>query len=281
MPTGLGEVALIQQDYRVVVTDVFLDECIATSLREGQRFEVDGFGFRIAHEIQDGAVLKEDRAEQPRVANLSSEVSCPRASDHSFRVSRVVDEASAVPGERFSFQLSITGLPGQVERQRNSVELQPSVDEAKQSRSAIMRLGSTNDGEIRSNSLEGPVEQRQALRGSSGVAPVPLSPPELIEGPVGAVSGVGRVIDSGAKIQILDFDLTRRASFTHGLGESFGPVLAQGLLEPVAKTFAKGFGHHQALRHERREMVDDLGHGDVAQRAPPFYRFQIKSGDEH
>src|SRR3984957_15996173 len=273
MPTGLGEVALIQQGYRVVVTDVFLDECIATSLREGQRFEVDGFGFRIAHEIQDGAVLKEDRAEQPRVANLSSEVSCPRASDHSFRVSRVVDEASAVPGERFSFQLSITGLPGQVERQRNSVELQPSVDEAKQSRSAIMRLGSTNDGEIRSNSLEGPVEQRQALRGSSGVAPVPLSPPELIEGPVGAVSGVGRVIDSGAKIQILDFELpgcgaigasletwlgalgevqvvrrvrvrhlfcfTRRASFTHGLGESFGPVLAQGLLEPVAKTFAK------------------------------------------
>ena len=108
--------------------DVFLDECIATSLREGQRFEVDGFCFRITHEIQDGAVLKAvDRPEQPRVVNLSSEVSCPRASDHSFRVSRVVDEASAVPGERVSFQVSVTGLAGQLERQRNSVELPPSV----------------------------------------------------------------------------------------------------------------------------------------------------------
>src|ERR1700722_15365942 len=103
MPTGLGEVALIQQDYRVVVTNVFLDECIAASLREGQRFEVDGFGFRIAHEIQEGAVLKEGRPGQPRVADLSFEVRCLLASDHSFRVSRVVYEASAVPGERFSF----------------------------------------------------------------------------------------------------------------------------------------------------------------------------------
>src|SRR3984957_8074060 len=104
MPTGLGEVALIQQDYRVVVTDVFLDECIAASLREAQRFEVDGFGSRVADEVQDRAVLKEDRPERSRLADHSSEVGSLRASDHSFRVSRVVDEASAVPGERFSFQ---------------------------------------------------------------------------------------------------------------------------------------------------------------------------------